>query len=67
MNLDKLFVDRAEWPFKDMEIGGVVTFSSDKTKASRQAHAYGRSCNPRKKFMARTDRETGILYIKRIG
>lgn len=61
-----IFEEGPVWPFKNMEVGQVVTFVENQLRAQTSAHAYGRQANPRMKFKTKTDKATGILYVKRI-
>ena len=59
---DALYHETTEWPFKSMSVGQVLSFT-DK-RAQVYCHVYGKTAGFR--FRTRTDRRTGILYIKRI-
>jgi hypothetical protein len=61
------FFESSVWPFKHMVIGQVVKLEDrDALRAQRTAHAYASAQNPRWKFKTKTDKATGILYVKRI-
>lgn len=64
--IEDIFTEGPVWPFKSMEVGQVVTFSENQARAQATVHAYGRTSEPRMKFKTKTDKATGILYIKRI-
>lgn len=63
---EDIFKDGPVWPFKTMKVGQIVSFEENQHRAQTSAHAYGRQAEPRMKFKTRTDKKTGILYIKRI-
>lgn len=61
------FFERSDWPFKHMTVGQVVKIENrDALTSQRTAHAYASAQNPRWKFKTKTDKATGILYVKRI-
>lgn len=61
-----IFTEGPVWPFNHMEVGQIVTFSENQLRAQTSAHAYGKQADPRMKFKTKTDKATGILYVKRI-
>lgn len=64
-NFDDFF-EETKWPFKKMAVGDVVSFNENQARAQMCAHVYGRQLIPSRKFKTKTDKATGILYVKRI-
>jgi hypothetical protein len=60
------FFEERKWPFNDMEVGDIVSFDKNQSAAQLYAHVYARRSEPRKKMKTKTDKATGILYVKRI-
>lgn len=55
------FEPSKSWPFKKMDVGDVVVVE---VRAQTYVHVYGRQSG--KKFATRTNKQTGMLHVKRI-
>lgn len=54
------------WPFKDMEVGDVVSFTENIESARMAAYSYASSSNPRIKIKTMLTRNPSVLRVKRI-
>jgi len=65
-NLPENFFEQRVWPFSDMEVGDIVSFDKNQATAQIYAHTHARQAEPKRKVKTKTDKATGILYVKRI-
>lgn len=63
---ENFFDKQTKWPFNDMAVGDILSFDKDQQTAQRYAHVYARQAIPQMKMKTKTDKATGILYVKRI-